>query len=335
MVMGGIQGNGRALGRSDVAFTWYLQYRDPGTKKYVRQATQAKTKAEAEVLLAETIQDISNGKYELKQNQAEIGFFEICEDFMAYSRAHKRSWKEDQATLGRLKEFFGNCLAEEIKPDRIRSYIALRKEKGTHTGKPIRPASINRELACLKTVFNHAVEADKVAKNPMRPVKFLKENNVRDRVLSAEEFERLLQFSPEHLKPILIAAHETGMRSGEIFGLPWDQVDLQKCFITLRPDQTKSNEGRKIPISPRLLETLSAMKKKTGIVFGYQGKSIKSIKVAFKRACQKAGIEDFRFHDLRHTFVTNMRRAGKQDRAIMAITGHKTMAMLMRYDSVD
>ena len=316
-------------------FTWYLQYRDPTAKKYVRKATKARTKGEAEVLLAKAVQEIDDGTFELKQRQREITFFEICDDFMVYSRAHKRSWKEDQATLGRLKEFFGNCPAEEIKPDHIRSYIARRKEKGTHTGQPIRPASINRELACLKTVFNHAAESGKVTTNPMRPVKFLKENNVRDRVLSAEEFERLLQFSPDHLKPILIAAHETGMRSGEIFGLTWDQVDLQKCFITLRPEQTKSNEGRKIPISPRLLETLSAMKKKTGIVFGYQGKSIKSIKVAFKRACQKAGIEDFRFHDLRHTFVTNMRRAGKQDRSIMAITGHKTMVVFTRYDTVD
>ena len=84
-----------------------------------------------------------------------------------------------------------------------------------------------------------------------------------------------------------------------------------------------------------MVQLTSAMKKNTGIVFGYQGKSIKSIKVAFKRACQKAGIDDFRFHDLRHTFVTNMRRAGKQDRAIMAITGHKTISMLMRYDKVD
>lgn len=166
-------------------------------------------------------------------------------------------------------------------------------------------------------------------------MRLLKENNVRDRVLSAEEFEDLLTHSPEHLRPILIAAHETGMRFGEIASPTWEQVDLERGFIHLRPEQTQTQEGRKVPISERLHGVLVQRRKKSGPVFGYRNKSMDSVKRFFKRACQLAGIENFRFHDFRHTFVTNMRRAGKQDRAIMAITGHKTMAMLMRYDSVD
>jgi len=134
---------------------------------------------------------------------------------------------------------------------------------------------------------------------------------------------------------MMIAAYETGMRFGEIVSLNWDQVDLVKGFIYLRPEQTKINEGRKVPISPRLMQTLTAMKPRRGSVFSYQGKSIGSIKHSFSRTCRLAGVENFHFHDFRHTFVTRMRRAGKQDRSIMAITGHKTMAMLMRYDTVD
>jgi len=70
-------------------------------------------------------------------------------------------------------------------------------------------------------------------------------------------------------------------------------------------------------------------------VFTYKGKPVKSIRNSFKRACKKAGIEDFKFHDLRHTFNTNMRKAGVERSVIMKITGHKTMSMFERYNTVD
>jgi len=103
-------------------------------------------------------------------------------------------------------------------------------------------------------------------------------------------------------------------------------------------DQTKTNEGRKIPISPVLDKTLRNMVKKsrpTDPVFDYKGKSVKSVKRSFNTACEKAGIKDFKFHDFRHTFVTRMRRAGKHDRVIMAVTGHRSLLTLARYDTLD
>ena len=89
-------------------FTWYIQYVDPVTKKYVRRATEAKTKADAENLLVDTIQEIKKSLSEPEEEQAEIGFFEICDDFMVYSREHKRSWEKDQKMLVKLRKFFGN-----------------------------------------------------------------------------------------------------------------------------------------------------------------------------------------------------------------------------------
>ena len=163
----------------------------------------------------------------------------------------------------------------------------------------------------------------------------LKENNVRNRVLSFEEFDKLIKHSPEHLQPILGLAYYTGMRKGEILGLTWDQVDLKRGWIHLRPEQTKTGEGRKIPLNEKVVKILRSIRKEVGLVFHHRGRPIKEVRKAFNTACQKAGIEDFLFHDFRHTFVTNMRKAGKQDRAIMAVTGHKTMSVFMRYDTVD
>lgn len=313
---------------------WYIRYRDP-SRKDIRKATSATTQRAAELILAEELRDIGDGIYEARQKQREVMFFDICEDFLTYGHAHKKSWRRDKDSIKHLKEFFGDIPAINIKPSKIEEYIINRKNSLSLGGKHPAPATINREVCCMKTIYNRAIRNEILEKNPVKHVKFLKENNKRDRVLSKEEFERLLQASSEHLKHIMIAAIETGMRAGEIFSLEWKQVDLKKGIITLQPEQTKTNEGRKIPISPKLYQTLTEIRKIAGPVFNFRGKSIGSVKNAFKQTCKRAGIKEFRFHDFRHTFVTNMRKAGKQDRVIMAITGHKTLSMLTRYDTVD
>lgn len=318
----------------DGRITWCLRYREPGGKE-IRKATKARTKRQAEGILATVIRDIDDGAYETKQRQREVTFFEICDDFMAYSKAHKRSYKRDCDSIKHLKGFFGDCLVKDIRPALVEQYITHRQDSITPRKKQPAPATINREMACLRTAFNKAMRNGRCENNPVNDVKFLKENNKRDRVLSKDEYERLLEISSGHLKPILICAYETGMRSGEIFSITWEQVDFKKGFITLRPDQTKTDEGRKVPISPTLRRTLNRIKQDKGVVFTYNGQSVKSIKRSFKRACEKAGIKDFVFHDFRHTFVTGMRKAGNNDRVIMAITGHKTMSTFQRYDTID
>jgi integrase len=134
------------------------------------------------------------------------------------------------------------------------------------------------------------------------------------------------------------AAYHTGMRPGEILKLTWRQVDFLEEFIRLRPKDTKTNAGRLVSFNPELVEMFKAMPRGLpGVpVFTRKGKPItgSTIRVGLKIACRRAGIEDFTFHDLRHTFTTNMRRAGMHDLVIMAITGHKTMVMFQRYNSV-
>ncbi|MCK4389235.1 MAG: site-specific integrase [Desulfobacterales bacterium] len=105
----------------------------------------------------------------------------------------------------------------------------------------------------------------------------------------------------------------TGMRAGEIFGLTWDKVNLREGFIDLEPEDTKTSEPRTIYLDPLLKDMFAELAKVRHIshnfVFTLEGKPIKSIRTSFDRACKKAGIKDFRFHDLRHTFNTNMRKA--------------------------
>jgi len=132
-------------------------------------------------------------------------------------------------------------------------------------------------------------------------------------------------------------AYQTGMRSGEILGLTWDRVDLKAGLIRLRAEDTKTDESRLIPMTAELTTLLKDRYKVRYLnenhVFLLKGRSVESIKTAFRVACRRAKVEGFRFHDFRHTAVTNKRRAGIDHLTIMRITGHKTLEVFKRYNS--
>jgi integrase len=153
-----------------------------------------------------------------------------------------------------------------------------------------------------------------------------------------------LAVAPLHLRRIMVCAYETGMRAGEIIKLTWDKVDPKTGFIRLTAEDTKTNEKRAIPLSPILKETLEEIRKEQrdekvvsidGHVFTWQGKQLgrQGWKRSWATACRNAKLEDLRFHDLRHTFVTRKVREGWDYKRIMAITGHKTFAVFQRYNN--
>jgi len=129
------------------------------------------------------------------------------------------------------------------------------------------------------------------------------------------------------------------MRWGEIVNLTWDKVDLKGGFIRLKGEDTKSGKGRLIPLDlfRGLREIFKELHKVRALhkphVFLHGSQAILTIKGAFKVACKGARIRNFRFHDLRHTAITNMRRAGIDTLTIMQISGHKTMVCFTRYNS--
>ena len=190
-------------------------------------------------------------------------------------------------------------------------------------------------------MVNLAFECGKVGASTFRAFKatkkvLVKGSDVRDRVLSADEFDRLMSHSEGHTRGIIAMAYFTGMRRGEILGLTWDRVDLKKRLIYLEARHTKDKEPRKVPICAELLKMLQEMpgglteSNDERHVFTNQGNPLKgNIRAGIRRACMLAGLaygrnnrDGLTLHDLRHTFTTNMRRAGVPEPEIMAITGH-------------
>jgi integrase len=185
-------------------------------------------------------------------------------------------------------------------------------------------------------MLNRAVRHGKIESNPIRDVKALPENNVRERILTQDEFERLLLACPEHLAPVVITAYFLPMRFSEIVKLTWDELDIERGFIRLPPERTKTRVGRPVYLHPRVVEMLRSIPRglHTNRVFLREGQPFNVVKRSFKTACKKAEIQDFCFHDLRHCAINNLRLAGNDYFKIMAMSGHKTMSVFKRYNLV-
>jgi hypothetical protein len=143
----------------------------------------------------------------------------------------------------------------------------------------------------------------------------------------------------EHLKPVLLTAYRLGLRLGEILSLTWDRVDRERGLITLRAIDTKTKQPRRVPMTADLLATFRQLYKVRYLgqdrVFLREGKLMTDIRTAFENAKERAGITDFRFHDLRHCAATAFRRAGVDNTTAMSIIGHKSEKMWRRYNTID
>jgi integrase len=171
-------------------------------------------------------------------------------------------------------------MLSEINPFLIERYKLTRKEEGAE------PATINRELGCLRHMFNMAIKWGKALGNPVREVKFLKEPKETYRILTEEEEVRLLETvrlttKSRHLEPIIIVALNTGMRKGEILNLKWSNVDFKNRVIIV--EGTKNGEIRKVPMNEKLTVTLESAKKVSSGEYGFSdnGKPYGDIKTGW------------------------------------------------------
>jgi integrase len=313
---------------------WWIEWYQAGQRKRERIGPH---KEAAEQRLREVLSARAEGRY-IKKNPDEKTRFKVLAGwYLGLEEVKaKKSYRRDKLSISMLVPTFGNRYVKDITPAMIEGYRLKRLQEITRLRKTTTPATVNREIACLKTIFSKAVKNEKAERNPAQGLKMLKENNERDRVLTQEEYERLLANCAPHVGQVVKVAYLSAMRQGEIINLTWGQVDLKEGFIRLRPEDTKTNEGRLIPLGQELIQMFKTMPRGLpGVkVFTRNGRPVNSIREGFDAACKRAGIEDFHFHDLRHCAITNWRRQGHDFIRIMAVSGHKTMNTFRRYNSV-
>ncbi len=194
-------------------------------------------------------------------------------------------------------------------------------------------ATVNRKLSFLRSFFNKAIAWERYQGfNPVSKVKFLKENNTRLRFLEKEEISKLLSNSEGRLKEIITLALNTGMRKGEIFNLNWGDIDFTNRIIYLR--ETKSGEGREVPMNDEVCRVLKGIRRnpRSEYIFCYaDGQRMMDIRRSFWTALRKSDIKNFHFHDLRHTFASQMVMSGVDLNTVRELMGHQTIEMTLRY----
>lgn len=311
--------------RGDVYWIRYAGF----DRKIVRESTGSTKFKDAEALLIQRKMAVKEGKLPEIVRIADSTFGQLVNEYMKWAE-RQRCYRSKVGFVKQLVETFGNRRLNTFNSLLVEKYQTERIHKGN------KPATVNRHLAMLKHMFTKAVEwqmASEDVQKHIKRVKLLEENNRRLRYLSKEECGALIEACHNHLKPIVITAMNTGMRKGEILSLKWDNVDLRHGFILL--DVTKNGERREIPINGTLratLETLAFNVDGHKYVFhDRNGRPYQDIKKSFHAACKVAGIQGFRFHDLRHTFASHLVMAGVDLTTVKELLGHKTLTMTLRY----
>ncbi len=324
---------GRALAKASGKNYW-IEYYVFGKRKRERIGPN-KLAAEQREREVKTLR--TEDRYIDKNKNVRITFDEVAKWYLQLPQIKiKRSYERDTFSVKTLSNHLSGKVIKDLTINQIESYRQKRLlEESRQHKHGISPATVNRKIACLRHMLNLAEREGIIESVPLKGLKALKENNVRTRILSPEEYDRLVSCCPPHTAQIVKMAYYTGMRQGEILKLMWDRVDLKDGFIHLKPEDTKTDEGRSIPLSQELIEMLKSMPRTIhGRVFTMDGKPINEINHSFATACKKAKIEKFTFHDLRHTCINNWRLQGNDYFRIMAASGHRTMNVFKRYNTV-
>ena len=256
-----------------------------------------------------------------------------------------RSMRDRERHLRWWKSQIGPLVLADVSPvllsehrDRLLK-SAIRDGKVRSPGSKLRSAgTVNRYLGAISHAFTIAVKDwGWIDDNPCRRVRRAAEPRGRMRFLDRAERDALLSAcrasTHQHLYPLVVLAVSTGARRGELLGLRWPNVDLARKVIRL--DQTKNGDRRSLPLSGLALEAIRELHRlrrlDTDLVFPPRRGKRSAIRRSWDLAVAQAGIEEFRFHDLRHTAASYMAMSGATLAEIAEVLGHRTLAMVKRY----
>ena len=306
---------------------WWVRFRLNGA--HVRRSAKTTKKGEAQTYLHRLMEEqaqASRGEAIPRHllTEAMDRFFEEC----TLKPGTIETYRFNSRTCTRL---LGHLSLGEIDRRALADLVASRKRTG------VSDATIRRDLAFLGAVFAMAVRWGWVEASPITAFnkRALKESRARTRFLTREEFGILLGTASNHLKPILVLAVETGLRKEELLGLTVTSIDLRRREFHLA--HTKTNAPRRVPLSSAALTTIRELLEKRSrpsspyLFCKADGGRIGNPRKAFEGACAKAGLEDFRYHDLRHTFASWWVQDGGDLYRLSRILGHATLQMTARY----
>ncbi len=299
--------------------------------KQIRRFSEKWSRDDAQNALAERLLERDAPKESPKPKTVAA----VIDEYLEFKRAKgKRSVRHDEYRLKKINAWFGaDTPITEVTAQRIAQYDRARVTEKSRRKRPVMPATVNRELSILRHLLRLCEEWGYIEKVPR--IRLAPEPEGRLRFLAEDEIVRLLAACERsrnpYLSTIVTIALNTGMRKGEILGLEWDRVDFSRGVVLA--EKTKSGRRREVPMNRDVYDALSKLppvrerllfRKRTGAAWG-------NIRTAFERACQEAKLEEFHFHDLRHTCASWLIMKGRSLKEVQELLGHREFSMTLRY----
>jgi integrase len=300
---------------------WWIATTLPNGQR-VRQSAGTEDRREAEALLAKLkVEAFRESNFGIKPQRS---WQEAVVRYLS-GKQHLRSIADVRRICRRLDPYLGELQLREITGDVIWRITQGELKRGNQ------PATVNRYLATIRNLL-HIARDEWQWIEVIPKIRLLSGEAERDRWLTQDDADRLVAAAAPHLKALIRFALATGCRAREITGLEWDRVDLKRRTAWL--NQTKNGTPRGVPLNRDAVEVLEAERDKHPVFcFTYRGEPIawEMTNSAWHTAIDKAGITDFRFHDLRHTWASWHRQAGTSCDELKDLGGWKSRVMVDRY----
>ena len=325
----------RSTGKS----TFYQRYRDKsGRLKQVRigqtdSLSLDEARQKARYIRSQSVMGLDPNAEAEKYKQAPT-FREFIEDsYLPHVMMHKRSWDQDEKMIeNKLMQLWGKIKMPDIARQDIEAFQAAMFNNGS------KPGTVNRYMALVKHIFNLAEKWEIIDKSPARNVRRIEDNNHKERYLTTEETEHLLQqlksckskVIPDIIEFLIL----TGARKGEVVGLRWDELNFKQGTWVLPAERNKAKVRKVIPLSGAALQVL-ARRKENDCEYVFPnpktGWPIKHFHNTWDRIRQRAGIPDVRIHDLRHNFASLLINSGRSLYEVQKLLGHSQISTTQRY----
>ena len=332
-----IPGLGSIYRRGD---RWAIEFWKDGVQH--RESARTSSEKEAIAHLRKRVDELAQGRYVGPRAERVT-----VKDLLAlvtqdYATTGNRSSRTLKFRVAALESELGHLRAVAVSSGAIEAY----KSKRLGDGKA--KATINRELACLRRAYRLASQSRPplISANRVPTINLYRENNVRQGLVSHEDYLALLAQLPDPINDAVTLGYLSGWRRAEVLGLTWPEVDRIRGLITLPAERSENREPRELPLSPALAALIEKRWQARLVsgpngprvcdrVFHREGEPVRDFRSAWRKAVEAIGQPGLLFHDLRRSAVTNMIRAGVPEQTAMRISGHRTSSVFRRYRIVE
>lgn len=317
--------------------------------KHIQRSTKQGNPNVARQMEAAYRTALAKGEVGIVERKTIPEFKEAMADFLKWSEiehsARPATFRRYKVSSVALLRHFKNTVLDRITPEEVDRFKVARlaqfktvrcKEKRRATNKPIQPATVNRELACLRAVFNNAIKGNVPVKNPVSKTaaKALHEDNEQTRVLSYDEQEKYLGKATPMLRDVATLMLETGMRPEEVYRIQPENVHLEAGYLFNPFGKTKAAK-RRIGLTATAARVLAG-RMVEGAAYLFQCETdptrpVPKVNNAHDRAVRQSMVAPFRLYDLRHTWATRAAESGIDLVTLAAMLGHSKINMVMRY----